>query len=83
MDMNVYETWLFAFTMLESMAIIVGNGFLVLTFARHRKLLNAMNCYIFSMCISGLVTGFLVPLGFGNSSGLYAKRHVSQFSIGR
>lgn len=69
MDMNVYDAWLFSFTLVESVAIILGNGFLVLTFVRHRKLLNAMNCYIFSMCISGLVTGFLVPLGFGNSIG--------------
>lgn len=63
--MNVYDAWLFAFTLAESMIIVLGNGFLLVTFGRHRKLLNAMNCYIFSMCLSGLVTGFLAPLGFG------------------
>ena len=67
--MQVYDAWLFAITLIESVAIVVGNGFMVSTFVRHRTLLNAMNCYICSMCISGLITGFLVPLGFGNYIG--------------
>lgn len=65
MNMDAYDTWLFSFTLVESMAIVIGNGFLVMTFTRHRSLLNAMNWYICSMCISGVVTGFLLPFGFG------------------
>lgn len=67
--MNNYDAWLFSFTLVESAAIVIGNGLLVLTFIRHRTLLNAMNCYICSMCISGIITGILVPLGFGNYIG--------------
>lgn len=69
MDMNVYDLCMFVITLIESVAIVLGNGFMVMTFIRHRTLLNAMNCYICSMCIAGLITGFLVPLGFGNYIG--------------
>lgn len=69
MDMDVYDTWLFLLTIVETVAIVVGNGFLVITFVRHRALLSAMNCYICSMCMSGLITGIIVPLGFGNFMG--------------
>lgn len=69
MDMYAYDTWLFAITLVECGAIVLGNGFLVITFVRHRALLNSMNCYICSMCFSGLITGVIVPLGFGNYVG--------------
>ena len=65
MDIRIYDIWLLTVTVIESIAIIVTNGFMVITFARNAKLLSAMNCYICSMCFSGLVTGLLVPLGFG------------------
>nr|CAH0109284.1 unnamed protein product [Daphnia galeata] len=70
MDMNVYDAALFSFTLVEAAAIVLGNGLLVVTFIRHRALLNAMNCYICSMCFSGLITGVIVPLGFGNYVGM-------------
>ena len=65
----LYDDVLFSFNLLESVAIILGNGFMVLTLVRHRKLLNAMNYYIFSMSISALITGFLLPFGVGGFLG--------------
>jgi len=62
MDVDIYHKGIFSFAIVESAIIVSGNSLILVTFIRHRKLLNALNWYISSVCISGLVTGIILPL---------------------
>ena len=62
MDVVIYHKGIFSFTIVESAVIVFGNSLILVTFIRHRKLLNALNWYILSLCVSGLITGVILPL---------------------